>query len=307
MIKVLQRRKSNRFSKRKRLWLPYLFLIPAALLLAIFVAYPILNVFYYSFQNFNPAKPSQNGFAGLQNYIVLFTQDKAFVQSLLVSIQWIVTVVSMQFVFGLVFALILNSRFRGRALARAVSFAPWALNGVMIAILWSLIFNQNIGVLNDLLRRLGIMNQPIAWLANPSTAFWAVAVAELWGGVPFFAISVLAKLQSIPPELYESCEMDGANDWQKFRFITFPLIKDTVVLMTLLRAVWEFNAVDLILNLTGGGPMGLTTTLSIYLANQAIKTRNFGYGSAIGVVTFGIMLMFSIVYLKLTHYQEDME
>lgn len=288
-----------------RTLLPYYFLAPAGIVLLLFVAYPILNIFYYSFQNYNPSKAAQNGFAGMQNYINLFTKDKVFLDSLLVSVKWILVVVSMQFILGMIFALVLNNNFKCRGLARAAAFAPWALNGVMIAILWSLIFNQNIGVLNDLLMRIGMIQEPIAWLANPKTAFWAVCVAELWGGVPFFAISVLAKLQAIPTELYESCEIDGANRFEKFRYITFPLIKDAVVLLTLLRTVWEFNSVDLLLNLTGGGPMGMTSTLSIYLANQAIKTRNFGYGSAIGVVTFLIMLLFSAVYLRTTRYQEE--
>ena len=288
-----------------RTMMPYYFLAPAAMLLLMFVAYPILNVFYYSFQNYNPSKAAQNGFVGLQNYINLFTKDKVFVESLLVSLKWVLVVVTMQFILGMAFALVLNNKFKFRGIARAAAFALWAINGVMTAILWSLIFNQNIGVLNDLLMRLGMIHEPVAWLANPKTAFWAVCVAELWGGVPFFAISVLAKLQAIPTELYESCEIDGANGMQKFCYVTFPLIKDAVVLLTLLRAVWEFNSVDLLLNLTGGGPMGITSTLSIYLANQAIKTRNFGYGSAIGVITFAIMLLFSTIYLRTTHYQED--
>lgn len=301
---ILKQQKAINWKAVNRTLTPYYFLAPVAALMLAFVAYPILNVFYYSFQNYNPTKPKMNGFAGLQNYITLFTADEKFYSSLWVSVKWILVVVSLQFVLGMTFALVLNSKFKMRGVARALAFTPWALNGVMIAILWSLIYNQNIGVLNDVLLRMGVIQAPIAWLANPDTAFWAVCVAELWGGVPFFAISFLAKLQAIPTELYESAEIDGANRMQKFFYVTFPLIKDNVVLMTLMRAVWEFNAVDLLLNLTGGGPMGITSTLSIYLANQAITTRNFGYGSAIGVVMFMIMLAFSILYLKTTGYQE---
>jgi len=284
---------------------PYYFLAPVIVLVLGFVVYPILNVFYYSFFNYNPAKIKSNGFVGFNNYIKLFTEDEVFVDSLLVSLKWVVIVVALQLVLGLIMSLLLNISFKGRGLIRATIFAPWALSGVMIAILWFLILNQNIGVLNDLLLRIGLISEPIAWLANPSTAFGAVVIAELWGGVPFFAITILAQLQSIPNETYEACSIDGGNSIQKFRFIIIPHLKDTIVLNSLLRAVWEINAVDIILNLTGGGPMSLTSTLSIYLTNQAIKTRNFGYGSAIGVVSFIIMLLFSLVYLKLNKYGEE--
>ena len=285
--------------------LPYYFLAPVFVIMLMFATYPILNVFYYSVQQYSPLTVASNGFVGMQNYIKLFAEDTVFSQSLLVSLKWVLIVVGLQFVLGLIFAMVLNTKFKGRGFVRAVTFAPWALSGVMIAILWSLIFNQNIGVLNDLLIRMGLMEQPIAWLANPSTVFGAVATAELWGGVPFFAIALLAQLQSIPSDLYESCDIDGGGSISKFRFITLPFLKDTIVLTTLLRAVWEFNSVDLILVLTGGGPMNMTSTLSIYLANVAIKTSNFGYGSAIGVITFIILLIFSLIYLKLSKFAEE--
>lgn len=284
---------------------PYYFLIPMLCMALAFLVYPILNVFYYSFQHYHPAKADQNGSAGIDNYVKLFTEDTVFWQALWTSLKWVLLVVGFQLLLGLLFALLLNTRFRFRGLARAAIIAPWALSGVMIAILWSLIFNQHIGVLNDLLGRVGLLSEPVAWTANPDTAFLSVVIAEVWGGVPFFTISLLAQLQSIPPELYESCAIDGGSGWGKFRFITLPHLRDTIVLTSLLRGVWEFNAVDIILNLTGGGPINLTTTLSIYLTNQAIKARNFGYGSAIGVLTFFIMLAFSIVYLKLFRYEEE--
>jgi multiple sugar transport system permease protein len=138
----------------------------------------------------------------------------------------------------------------------------------------------------------------VAWLSNPKTAFNAVSVAELWRGIPFFAISLLAALQGIPLELYESCEIDGGGRLRKFFSITLSYLKETIILTTLLRTIWEFNAVDLIMVATGGGPVARTTNLSIFLADLAIKNRNFGYGSSIGVVSFCIMFIFAAVYLK---------
>lgn len=290
--------------KRRTDKTPYWFLMPVALLMAAFALYPILNVFYYSFQHYNPGRPAKNGFAGLENYIRIFTEDEMFWRALVTSVKWVAVVVLGQFLIGLAMALLLNMDFRARWLARAAIFAPWALSGVVIAILWSLIYNQNIGVLNDLLDRVGFSRERIAWTANPATAFGAAAVAEIWAGIPFFTISLLAQLQSIPKELYESCAIDGGGGIKQFRYVTLPYLKGAITLNCLVRCVWEFNSVDLILNLTGGGPVGLTTTLSIYLTNQAIETRNFGYGSAIGTVAFLMMLAFSIGYLRVNRYEE---
>ncbi|MDQ8736200.1 sugar ABC transporter permease [Paenibacillus sp. LHD-38] len=302
---MLRRLENINFKQLHRQLTPYYFLSPVIVLMLAFVAYPILNVFYYSLQHYNPVTPGANGLIWFNNYIELFKNDKTFWPSLIVSAKWVFFVVSIQFILGLVCALVLNSKFKGRGFMRSITFAPWALSGVMIAIIWSLIFNQHIGVLNDFLMKIGIINEPVAWLANQSSVFGSVVVAEVWGGVPFFAIALLAQLQSVPNELYESCEIDGGNSIAKFRFITFPFLKDTIILTTLLRAVWEFSTVDLIFVLTGGGPMNMTSTLSVYLTNVAFKTSNFGYGSAIGVVTFFIMLICSLVYLKLNKLTEE--
>lgn len=282
--------------------MPYYLMLPSLIIVLGLILFPIINVFYYSFQSYNPARPYMNGYIGFDNYVKIFTQDMFFYKSLAISLKWVLVQVSLQLSIGLMVALVLNTKFRGRGFARGVTFAPWALSGVIVAILWSLMFNENIGIINDIFERLGIISKPVAWLASPNTAFGAVSVAELWRGMPFFAISLLASLQAIPDELYESCGMDGGGRLVQFRYITLPFLKDTIVLTTLLRAVWEFNAVDIIMNSTGGGPMGLTSTLSIYLADQAIKTRNFGYGSAIGVVSFMIMLVFAVGYLRLSKF-----
>jgi len=298
-------RKAISWGKINKKMLPYYFLIPAAILLLCFTAYPVMNVFRNSFLHFNPNKPWLDGFAGLDNYIRLFTDDELFRSSLSVSLRWCIYVVSLQLVFGLIFALALNAKFRGRGFIRALVFAPWALSGVMVSILWMLIFHQNIGILNDLLMNLGFIDRPIAWLANPDKVFSSVIVAELWRGIPFFTISYLAAMQTIPTELYESCDVDGGGRLAKFRYIILPFLKDTIILTSLLRLVWSFNSVDLIRTLTGGGPMGLTTTLSIYLTDTAVRWQEFGYGSAIGVTVFLLMLAFAIAYIKVSRFGKE--
>jgi multiple sugar transport system permease protein len=284
---------------------PYLFLSPVFLLIFGFLLYPFCNVFYYSFQNFNPTIPYLNGFVGFDNFIKIFTKDPLFYHSLLVSGIWVFGQVSLQLLIGLVTALVLNHQFRGRGLIRGVMFTPWAISGVIVAIMWSMIFNEHFGLLNDLLLKSGLIPHKIAWISNANTALFEVMLAELWRGIPFFAISLLSALQLIPGELYESCSIDGGGPIVTFVHITLAYLKETIILTTLLRAVWEFKSVDIIYNLTSGGPIDSTTTLSMYMANQAIKLNNFGYGSAISVVSFGCLMIFAIFYLKLGNFEGE--
>ncbi|MFV0242107.1 MAG: carbohydrate ABC transporter permease [Lacrimispora sphenoides] len=272
--------------------------------MAVFMAYPLLRVFVLSLQRNNPSKPYLNGFIGLGNFIELFHTSQ-FYQALANSFKWVILEVVLQLVFGMAIALLLNKKFKGRGLVRTLTFIPWALSGVLTAVIWSLIYNQHMGVLNDMLMRAGLIDKGIAWTGNRGVVFGAVALAELWRGIPFFAITLLAAMQNISGELYEAANVDGSNAFQKLLYITLPLLKETIVLTTLLRAVWEFNSVDLIYSLTGGGPAGMTTTLSMYIADQAIRTSNYGYGSSISVVSFLILSVFAIIYMKCTNFGKD--
>jgi multiple sugar transport system permease protein len=285
--------------------LPYYFLSPAAILFMVFLLYPIINVFYLSFQHYNPGAFYGNGPAGFDNFITIFTKDPRFFSAFLISLRWITSQVSLQLVCGLLIALLLNRPFVGRAIIRSIVITPWAIAGVIVAILWSLLYNEHIGPVNDVLLRLKIIKEPVAWLASLTTVFPAVIIAELWRGIPFFVIAMLAALQSVPDELYESCDIDGGGVFWKFFCITLPYLKDTIILTTLLRAVWEFNAVDIILNLTNGGPVNFTTTLSVYIAKLAIRSQDFGYGSAVAIMSFLFLLIFAAVYLHVSKFGEE--
>ena len=306
MRKVANKGSSTLAVKPKTEWTPYLLILPVVLLIACVMLYPLCRTFYLAFQHFNPAMPFANGFAGLDNFITLFTSEE-FYSALFVSLKWVVALVLLQLVFGMIVALILNQKFKGRGFFRALVFVPWAMSGVLTAVLFSLIYNQNYGVLNDLLMKIGLINEPVAWLGNPGLVLGSVIVAELWRGIPFFAISLLAAMQGLPQDVYEAAKVDGATKWQTFRMVTLPLLKDTIVLTTLLRTIWEFNSVDLIFSLTNGGPVGLTTTLSVLIANQALTTNNYGYGSAISVVSFVILAVIAVVYMKVSGFAKEGE
>lgn len=286
-------------------WVPYACLAPAAILIAVFVVWPVATVFGYSVQVYNVTEPYLNGFAGLANFVQAFTGDSVFRTSLLVSLEWVVVQVVLQFLLGLAMALVLNRAFRGRAWARSIIFSPWALSGVVVTSTWTLMYQPFTGMINTVLNRTGITHGQVQWLSDTHLVFGAVAVAEMWRGVPFFAILLLAGLQSIPPDLYEAAAVDGARRPQSFWRVTLPLLKDTIVLATLLRAVWEFNNVDVIYTMTGGGPGNLTTTLPVYIVQQAITYHNFGYGSALSVIAFVILLCFALGYLKLSRFGSE--
>ena len=301
----MNKKKGEEIVKKEKFnFAPYILILPACLLMGLIMIYPLGKVFYLSFQHYNPTKPFTNGFAGLDNFITIFTK-KEFYNALGVSAKFVACEVVLQLIFGMIVALILNQKFKGRGFFRALTFIPWALSGVLTAVLWSIMFNQHFGVLNDLLAKLGIIKEPIAWLANTKFVLGSVIVAELWRGIPFFAISLLAAMQGLPDDIYEAARVDGSTKFQTFRFITLPMLKNTIVLTTLLRTIWEFNSVDLIYSLTGGGPVGKTTTLSMLIANQAIKTSNCGYGSTLSVVSFAILAVIAVIYMKLSGFGKE--
>lgn len=300
-----RKKKVKRKKIKKDKLAPYLFLLPSLLIIMGFLFYPIATVFYYSFQHYDVSAPYYNRFAGFENFVNIFTNDKYFLPSLWNSLKWVVSEVGLQLICGMILALLLNQTFKLRGLVRAIAFVPWAISGVLASVMWSLMYNEHMGVINDLLMKIGLINEPQAFLASTSTAFASVVIAELWRGIPFFAITLLAALQSIPNELYEAARVDGANRWKSFIYVTLPQLKNTIVLTTLLRVVWEFNNVDLIFNLTGGGPAHSTTTLTMYIADLAVHGSNFGYGSALTVIAFAILFIFAVVYLKLSRFERE--
>jgi multiple sugar transport system permease protein len=279
-------------------WTPYALLAPTLVLVAIFLLYPIGSVVYYSLFRYNVTKPRSNGFIGLENFQTML-HDQMFWDSLRFTTQWVVVEVGLQLILGLGLALVINETFVGRSLARSLVFSPWAVAGVLTTTIWLLIYSPTTGF-SRYLADVGIGSYGESPLIDGTSAFWAAVLAELWRGVPFFAILLLADLQTISQDLYEAAEVDGAGRLQRFWSVTLPHLRNAIVLSTLLRAVWEFNNVDLLYTLTGGGPGNATMTLPLYVARMAVDAKEFGYGSALTVSAFLILAIFSIAYLKLS-------
>ena len=282
---------------------PYLLVAPSMLLIAGFMLFPVLQVFHLSVQNYDYNNFAKQGYVGLANYKKLFFEDANFIPAIGFTLKWVLTEVLLQLFFGMALGLLLNRKFKGRGLVRSLALVPWAVSGVLTTMLWLMIFDQNVGLFNLLLLKAGVgVTELPSWLNDVKLVFPSVVLAELWRGIPFFTINILAALQNIPGEIYESCDIDGAGAWQKFRYITLPNLKQTIVLTTMLRFIWEFNSVDMLYTLTNGGPVRMTTTLSIYMMKTAVIGGNYGYGSTIGVVVFIALLLFAAVYMKASKF-----
>ncbi len=271
---------------------------PAVLIIVGVVFIPIINAILMSFQNYDLRRPKEIGFIGLGNYLFML-KDPLFWGALWRTFLWVFFGVGLQFVFGFLLANLLNKNFFGRGAIRAVSMIPWVTPGVLIGLMWRWIYDGNFGVLNDLLLKFGLIQDAIPFLSQTPTSLACVIVTIIWQGIPFFALMLLAALQVVPDELYEAADMDGVNAVQKLLYITIPSIKNTLYITLLLRIIWVANSVDVIFNMTEGGPAYSTQTLSVYIYNKG-NSLNLGYSSSMAIVMAILLSMVAIPYLSAT-------
>jgi multiple sugar transport system permease protein len=277
--------------------MPLALLSPAVLVTLAIVFFPMIQTAWMSLHEYVLFRPKKFDFVGLQNYFAVF-QDEVFWISLRHTVIWIALTVPAQALLGLATALLLNQSFPWRPLARALIIIPWALTSVVIALMWAWIYDSNYGILNDLLLRIGLLETSIPWLANPDTALYAIILTLTWQGFPFFAVMILAGLQSIPRSYYEAASLDGASPLRQFWHITLPGISGVLFTAFLLRVIWVANSMDVIFVMTGGGPGYATYTLPLYSFIEARTNLDFGYGSALAM-TFTILLLGIVVlYLR---------
>ncbi len=256
-----------------------------------------------AFQNYSAYDLMNIRFIGLENFKTIMA-DIGFKESLVNSFYWVFFSLIPQFFIGFIVALMLRRKFKGRGVYQAFIFFPWAMSGFLIGLIWRWMLNGQGGVINDLLMKLGIIDTAIPFLADPTWAMVSVIVANVWYGITFFAIMILAALQSIPEELFEAAKIDGAGYFQQLFNITVPYILPTLIVTTLLRVIWILNFPDLIYSLTNGGPAGSTHILSTYMLEKIMFGQNYGQAAAVGVIIIFILIFFSIFYLLATKFNK---
>jgi multiple sugar transport system permease protein len=271
---------------------------PAILTILVIAIIPLAqtildSLFQISLKFENAPRP----FVGLSNYLSVLS-DESWFNALRVTTQVSVASVAVELVLGLLIALLINRSFRGRGIVRASVLVPWALTTVVSAKMWAWIYDGRYGVVNDVLLKLGWIDQPIIFLVRPELTIWAMVAAEIWKTTPFMALLILAGLQLIPHELYEAAALDGASRWQAFWRVTLPLLKPTILVALLFRTIDAVRMFDLPRVLTNGGPGKSTETVVLYTYNTYFTSLNFGYGSTLAVMIFLIVVLVSFIYIK---------
>jgi len=268
----------------------WILLIPALLLLLFVFAYPIGRAFWLSLFTQNLGTKLQPVFSGFDNYARM-AGDGRFWQTFWQTTIFTSASVVLELLLGLGIALVLNQKFFVRGFVRTTAIIPWALPTALIGLAWAWIFNDQFGVVNDILLRLGLIRTGINWLGDPTLAMFAVIFADVWKTTPFISILLLAGLQSISPDLYEAHSIDGATPWQNFTRITLPLLMPQILIALLFRFAQAFGIFDLIAVMTGGGPGGATEVVSLYIYSTVMRYLDFGYGAALVVVTFMLLVV----------------
>ncbi len=274
------------------------FLAPSFLFVVTFSLYPIVDSFRLSFYRMILSLPwLGQKFIGWENYQDLLSDPVAF-QSLLTSMTFVAVTTPIEVLIGLAMAVVLNESFRGRGWLRAIMLVPWAIPTVVASQMWRFIFNDRYGLFNFIWFG-DATDRYWAPLAEPDLALLAIMVADVWKTSSFAALIVLAGLQAIPRELYEAASVDGAGAWQKFRHITFPLIKPALLLALLFRTIDALKVFDLVFVMTQGGPADSTNVLQFYGYKKSFAEGMIGYGSTIAVAVFSLSLILSLLYIRL--------
>ncbi|WP_413760336.1 carbohydrate ABC transporter permease [Streptomyces sp. MMBL 11-3] len=302
--KVRQGRRKPEFTARRGFMIA-LFMAPAAVFVAVFTYYPMIAGSQMAFRNWKLTDLTDTSWIGLKNFQDVFA-DPAWGTVLGNTGIWVVGSIVPQLVIGFALALWLRRRFRFRGLYQALIFFPWAISGFLIGILFRWMFNSEFGVVNDLLQKAGLIDEPVAWLADPKTAMFAVVVANVWYGVTFFTIMILAALQSIPEQLYEASALDGAGKVRTLFQITIPYIRVTLVLTVLLRVIWIFNFPDLIFGMTGGGPNNETHIVTTWMI-KITQQGDYGRASALGLIVVATLLVFATFFLLATREKREVK
>ncbi len=269
--------------------------LPALFVILFINIYPLFQSFILSLQEYNAKFPAQRHYVWFGNYLKLF-RDPEYLAALRTTFFFTFVSVALELFLGLGAALIMNRPFFGRGLVRAAVLIPWAIPTVISARMWEWMYNDQFGVINDILMHLHLIPEPIPWLGRPGVALWAIIIADVWKTMPFMALLLLAGLQVIPEELYEAAVIDGAGTFKRFWYVTLPLLRPAILVSLIFRTIDAFRVFDVVFVLTGGASG--TKTLVVLNREVFFSFLNYGYGSAISVTIFAFIFLISLAYIK---------
>ena len=282
------------------------FILPAFIYMMIFVGYPIISNIILSFQNVSVRNlvKGEKQFVGFENYSALF-HDGVFLKSMGNTLTFTVSCLLFQFLIGLGLALLFKKNFTFAKTVRGLTMIPWMMPMTVTALMFKFMFSTDVGIINYILKTLGIIQQNVEWLTTPHTAMIAVVAANIWIGIPFNTILLSTGLTTIPQELYESASVDGATGWQQFTRITLPLLRPTIESVLVLGFIYTFKVYDLVYVMTEGGPVNATHLLSTYSYKLSFDMFQYSRGSSVANVLFLILLLVGMFYLKITTQGEE--
>ncbi|NLJ49253.1 MAG: sugar ABC transporter permease [Candidatus Atribacteria bacterium] len=289
---------------RKEWLIGYSFTLPSIILLIILVIYPLFLTLIYSLSYMSLASSRYLGWTAYNNKLF---GNKMLPLVFKNSIIWTILVVLFQLLLGFGSAIVLNKPFWGRSLVRGITILPWVMPGVVAGMVWRLIYDPQLGLLNHYLKSLGLIDRSLTWLSIPGSAIYAVIFSAIWKGFPFSMLMYLAGLQGVPSELYEAANIDGAGKWKQFRYVTLPSMQPIITITFLLTFIWTFNYFELIYVMTGGGPAESTHIFPTYVYDLAFKRFRFGDASRFAIFDFLFLLIFSLFYVSLSQRQKGAE
>ena len=277
---------------------PVKLITPSLIVVSALILLPLIQGVFVSLQIRDLMLPVPPRFAGLENYRNIFADD-LFWMSLRNTIIWVLSSVSLSYVLGLLIALLLNLDLIGKTIFRSLLLLPWVVQNVVIALVWKWLLHDQYGYINQILNEFGVIDGNPQWLGDPFLATLAIIIVYVWKTYPFMTITLLAALQTIPKDLHEAAIIDGAGTLQRFRYITFPLIRSVSLVVTLLLSIWAFNHFDIIYVLTRGGPGNATMMVSVLVYFNAFFRMSLGYASALGVIMLVLLLIGGVLYLRM--------
>ena len=287
---------SARRSRRRFDFLPYALIAPIGVLLLAISVYPTLEAVRLAMTDATLLRLARAQFTGVQNFVRMF-EDQTFLDGLWRTLRWDAAVVSLELAIALPVALFLNQTFRGRGFVRAAMMVPYITPPAVVGLVFVFMFDGTFGVFNDILVRIGLLDSYLAWLSDPTASFWIIVMAMVWYGMPLMALILLATLQTIPAELYEAAEVDGAGHLAQFWYVTLPHLLPSITFLVLLRTIWMSNHIDMIFVMTTGGPGFSNYTEAVY-SFQLTNQFEIGYASAVAVVLAAILMAASLLYVR---------